>query len=581
MNRAFGVTVASVAAALSSPAAAGPCQVGRILELPVTMQGLRPIVAAGINGRDAPFILDSGAFFSTISPGVARAFDLPLDNLPPGYRLRGIGGAADAWVTKVRQFTLAGIDIPNVQFIVGGSEVGQTGLLGQNVLGLADVEYDLPGGAVRLFRPKDCGRVGMAYWTGGKPSFAVDVEPLSQEQRHTIATVELDGAKLRATFDTGAPTTVISVKAAARAGIRPGDPRLDVAGWSSGLGSRVTRGWTAPFALLRIGSEELHNIRLHVAELPADLDMLIGADYFVSHRIYVSNTQHRLYFTYTGGRLFDTQARLDAAAPIAVAGGRGDAAPTDAAGFANRGAMYQTQRDLPHAIDDFSRAIELAPKEASYAYRRAVAYLQTGRPALAVQDLDTALTLAPGDPRARLLRAQVALRAGRQAAALADLDVLAAALPRTDMARLEVGQLYASADALPRAIAQYDLWLDTHPADSRRGSAFNARCWARGLAGQDLASARADCNAAVKAVPGNASYLDSRGLVALRLGDLDAAIADYDAALAINARSVWSLYGRGLAERRKGLTDKADQDMAAALAIEPGVAARAKRYGLE
>lgn len=581
MNRTIGSLIMLAAAGLAAPAAAAPCQVGRIAELPVTMQGLRPIVAAGINGRDAPFILDSGAFYSTISPGVAKALGLKLDDLPQGFYLRGVGGNSQAWVTKVAQFTLAGIAIPNVQFLVGGSDIGQTGLLGQNVLGLADVEYDLPGGAVRLFRSKGCDKVGMAYWTGGKPSFVVDVEPVTAQQRHTIATVELDGAKLSATFDTGAPVTVVSVRAAAKAGIKPGDPRLVPGGWASGLGSKVTRGWTAPFGLLRIGSEELRNIRLHVAELPAGLDMLIGADYFVSHRLYVANAQRRIYFTYTGGRLFDSTAHLDAAAPIAIAGGHADAEPTDAQGYAARGAMYQTQRDLPHAIGDFSRAIELAPKEASYPYRRAVAYMQTGRPALAMQDLDNALTLAPGDTRARLLRAQVALRAGGRTAALADLEAVAAALPRTDMARLEVGQAYASADALSQAIAQYDLWLDTHPGDSRRGNAFNARCWARGLSGDDLPRARADCNAAVKAVPGNASFLDSRGLVALRLGDLDAAIADYTAALALAPRTAWSLYGRGLAERRKGLTEQADKDIAAALAIEPGIAARAKRYRIE
>jgi hypothetical protein len=32
--------------------------------------------------------------------------------------------------------------------------------------------------------------------------------------------------------------------------------------------------------------------------------MLLGADFFVSHRIYVSNAQHKMYFTYNGGPVF-------------------------------------------------------------------------------------------------------------------------------------------------------------------------------------------------------------------------------------------------------------------------------------
>jgi hypothetical protein len=29
-------------------------------------------------------------------------------------------------------------------------------------------------------------------------------------------------------------------------------------------------------------------------------DMIIGADFFLSHRIYVASSQHKLYFTYNG-----------------------------------------------------------------------------------------------------------------------------------------------------------------------------------------------------------------------------------------------------------------------------------------
>ncbi len=136
---------------------------------PVTMQGMRAVVDTRINGRPAPFILDSGAFFSNIWPAVAHEFNLPQQPLPNGMRLGGIGGGTGATVATVRHFSLAGLDIPNVQFTVAGSDIGQSGLIGQNVLGLADVEYDLPGGMVRLFKPMGCGRAAMAYWTRVSP----------------------------------------------------------------------------------------------------------------------------------------------------------------------------------------------------------------------------------------------------------------------------------------------------------------------------------------------------------------------------------------------------------------------------
>jgi hypothetical protein len=62
--------VALIQLALSGlPAAAvAACKIGKLAELPVTMTGLKPLVHAGINGTDALFLADSGAFFSLITP---------------------------------------------------------------------------------------------------------------------------------------------------------------------------------------------------------------------------------------------------------------------------------------------------------------------------------------------------------------------------------------------------------------------------------------------------------------------------------------------------------------------------------
>ena len=65
--------------------------------------------------------------------------------------------------------------------------------------------------------------------------------------------------------------------------------------------------------------------------------MLIGADFFLSHRIYVASSQKKLYFTYNGGPVFNletapaTAARetpppAEGAAPAPEAASRCDAA---------------------------------------------------------------------------------------------------------------------------------------------------------------------------------------------------------------------------------------------------------------
>lgn len=570
----------ALALVVDAGAAEAACKVSRMAELPVTMQGMRAIVDTTINGKPAPFILDSGAFFSTVPPAVAKAFGLPEEPAPPGFHLNGIGGSASAGVVRVDHFGLAGVDLRNVQFVRGGTDIGQTGLLGQNILGIADVEYDLPGGAVRLFRSEGCAKASLAYWAVGKSYFEIAIEPKDVAQNHTAGTLELNDAKIRAFFDTGASGTVVSLRAAARAGVKPGDPGVEKSGWETGLGHHVTQGWIGTFKLLKIGSEELHNVRLRIADLGAlDVDMLLGADYFVSHRLYVSNALHRIFFTYTGGKLFQQVARVDATSGI-EAQAADMTAPLDAEGYARRGAMFQTQRDMPHAIEAFTQGIALAPRDPRFPRQRAMAYLAEGRGVLAIDDLNTTLELEPGDHQARLTRAQLRVRFGNAAGAVADLDRLNAELPREDNERLRIGQLYASADKFDAAIAQFDLWLAAHREDAARSTAQNGRCWARALANIDLEKAHSDCDAAVRAVPNNPSFLDSRAMVALRQGRFAAAIDDFTAALAIDPKLAWSLYCRGLAEQHLGQAEAAARDIAAAVKLQPRVADRAKRYGL-
>ncbi len=568
--------------AAASPAMAQTCKVGQMAAIPVTMQGLRPVVETRINGKPAPFILDSGAFYSNISPPVARELGLPEQPLPFGFRVNGIGGSSDATVAMVKHFTLAGTDIPNVQFIVSGSDVGQTGLLGQNVLGLSDVEYDLPGGMVRLFRPSGCAHASMAYWTGGKGYFEIPIETKDQAHSHTVGTVELDGAKLNATFDTGAAQTVLTLRAAARAGVHPGDPGVEVAGWERGLGRHVVQGWTARFKLLKIGNEELHNVRLHIADLgPLETDMLLGADFFVSHRLYVSNLQHRIYFTYSGGRLFDAVAHADPATAAVVAPATSEAAPpSDAEGYSRRGAMFVTQHDLPHAIDAFTQAIAMAPRDPRFPRQRALAYLDQHRPVLAIDDLNTTLTLDPTDTQARLIRAELRLRAGNPAGTITDLDLLNGQLPREDAVRLQMARLYSGADAFDAAIAQYDLWMAAHRDDSRRSSAQNGRCWSRMLADKDLDKALGDCNAAVHAIPSDPSFLDSRAFIHLRQKDDRAALADFNAALTIDPKRPWALYGRSIAETHLGMTTEAARDRTLATALDKRMPERMRKYAI-
>jgi tetratricopeptide (TPR) repeat protein len=90
----------------------------------------------------------------------------------------------------------------------------------------------------------------------------------------------------------------------------------------------------------------------------------------------------------------------------------------------------------------------------------------------------------------------------------------------------------------------------------------------------------ADCNESLRVRPGDGNALRSRGLVHLKLKEVDSALADYDAALKADSKDAFSLYGRGTAKRWKGDATGADADIAAAEQIRAGIAADFERYGL-
>ncbi len=365
--------------------------------------------------------------------------------------------------------------------------------------------------------------------------------------------------------------------AAKRVGIALDGPGVTSAGFSGGIGRRPVQTWIAPVATFEIGGEKVEHTRLRIgdSDIPGG-DMLLGADFFLSHRVYVANGQHRLYFTYNGGPVFNLgvipEGQATATAPA-------QAEPADAAAFARRGDAEAGRRDYPLAIADLTRAIELDPKSPDYPYRRGLAHLGAGQSALAAADLDRALDMAPSDARALVVRATLRLTEHRTADALADLDAADKVLATAADARLSMGKLYLLVYALPRAIDQYDRWVKAHPDDHHMVEALAGRCRARAILGQDLSAAMTDCQRAIRIQPGWGS-LEGRAFVRLRQGQFDRAIADFDQVVSLEPKAAWPLYGRGLAKLKMGLSDQGKADIAAAAVIDPKIANETAKYGL-
>jgi hypothetical protein len=137
---------------------------------------------------------------------------------------------------------------------------------------------------------------------------------------------------------------------------------------ASGLGKKIVTAWLAPFDTIDIGGELIKHPKIRIAQMEfGDVDMLIGADFFLTHRIFVSNTNRKVFITYEGGPVFGLSPK-GAYTPDGKVTDLTDkgADPKTADEFSRRGAVFASNRRFDDALADFDKAITLAPNEARY-----------------------------------------------------------------------------------------------------------------------------------------------------------------------------------------------------------------------
>jgi tetratricopeptide (TPR) repeat protein len=194
------------------------------------------------------------------------------------------------------------------------------------------------------------------------------------------------------------------------------------------------------------------------------------------------------------------------------------------------------------------------------------------------------LTLHQDFLRALMPRAEIRFQQKNVDGALADLDAVDRLAPKQADLRFVLAERYEAVDRFLQAIAQYDLWIQNHPDDSKRVLALGARCRASAIQNEDLAGGLADCNRALsigdKKNPNYGHLFANRGLLELRQANYEKAIADFDAALKTMPKNAFALYGRGVAKMRKNKTAEGETDIAEAVKIAPSIAVPFKVRGL-
>jgi predicted aspartyl protease len=295
------------------------CQLLQIGELPVAMTANSPMIPASMNGRAVQLLADTGAARSVIWRSAAQ--ELKLKTSQSAQIFYDAGGSDTAGVVTVRDFGLAGATIHNVRLYAtgrGSAPGNGAGVLGEDVLSHWDIEFDLSAGKIRLFVPKNCDGDQVVYWA--QRYFMTKLVSAPGDSNWLQTHVTLDGHEVVALFDTGAALSTVTSQALRQTGIQPEEsPLATVAG--HGLAGKPIDTTTAVFPTLTIGQESVQNVKLRIADLFGrdteiqvgshiahsvfeNPDMVIGADFFLAHRIYVARSQGKIYFTYKGGPVF-------------------------------------------------------------------------------------------------------------------------------------------------------------------------------------------------------------------------------------------------------------------------------------
>ena len=576
--------------AWAAPAAA-KCSAAMLARLPVTMEGPRATVPVEVNGKTTNFWLDSGAFYSIMSKARAAELGLKTTSMPFGFYISGIGGDSSAEVTTVKSFKIVGQELKNLEFLVGGSDAGNA-VIGQNILAAFDTEYDLSNGRVNLIQTKGCGDTNLAYWAEGKPVAMADMfKSEGVLDRHIRVKGEINAKPVTLLLDTGATASYLTRSAAERLGVDFTAPGVVQSESRSGFGKSLRRTWIVTLKSFGIGGEEIRNTPIRVIENKGDsldFDVLVGVDFFLSHRLFVSPASRHVFLTYNGGPIFSmtTDGEIGARATRAEGGWGLDNAetPKDAAGFARRASARASRGDWKAANADYDEAIKLEPGKAEYWQSRADARSHSGDEAGAQADFDKAITLAPNDADLLIRRGFRRAHEGDEKGALADAEAALAGYHEGSLERLAVVALFERLHRADRVLALLDPIIALHKNDNELGNLLNTRCYSRALANIELAKALADCNDAIKRRGPIPAFVDSRAVVKVRMGDLAGALADYDDALAKAPQQSASLYMRAWVRRASAKGDAAqlklaEADFAAAKAVDADIAEQFMPYG--
>jgi predicted aspartyl protease len=266
------------------------CNLTMVAQMPLEVQDHLLVVPVGINGKWVHLVVDSGAERTTISDAAAIRLGLPHD---PRYvnRSLGIGGATTTTDVTIDRFVLGGAHLSPVTRIAVGTFNLQNvrglhadGLLGADILLAFDMDIDVPGNQLTLYRRRLCPNARPPW-----PEPALEITGVKGRRTRLMLPFELDNVPGTAILDTGAQGNVLGVDMARRVGLNDQTMNKDPLIHQHGVGPGETISHLHQFRLLRIGPVAEEAPRFAVVQSDFGFgDALIGETFLQGRRVWLS-----------------------------------------------------------------------------------------------------------------------------------------------------------------------------------------------------------------------------------------------------------------------------------------------------
>ena len=574
--------------------AAEDCTLKQLVEAPMLPdEDYSPIISVMIDDQPRKVLLDTGGFWSMISPEAAAG--LTQHSSPVEARL-GLQGLPMTKYVKQPSIQIGPARIPDVEFFVGPEGYLQRidATLGAEWLSQFDVEVDPVKNTVSLFSHDHCeGQV--VHWP--HDDLAVVPFKLAKEDGgHVKLKLKLAGQDVRVVIDTGAPESVLSMRAAGRLfDLTPDSPGMEAVDEDKDASGRAHKVYRYQFSSLDMGGIAFKNPRIMIADMTdSDDDMILGMHQLHGLHLYFAYKEKNLYVTSARGDISaggaapagksDPLARVNAADARAEAGAKLDKGDMDGAlasieaalkmdpnysdGYLARADIHASRGEGDLAMKDYARALEIDPDNLAVYIDRSRLEWANGGKSQAIADIGAALRRNPNFARAYTVRADFEARNKDWSSALADAGQVIRIEPMSGKGLSLRAQIHAASGDYAGAYEDQAAAVKLQPKSVMD---LNNKCWFGAILGK-LDDALDDCDAALDIAPADPAALDSRGFVRLKKGQWDRAIKDYTAALAAKPNMASSLYGRAQAKQQKGDKPGADADVAAAEKIDKDIA---------